>query len=377
MWCLYYLQGTLYESGTLISQILMFLLLAVTLYYCVYANQHYKLPSAMKVLNTLLIFFTIYGAFILLFGNGVGYVSDYIYLKAIYMSLLPIYPFYVFTKKGELTEKVLRIWVFVFIPVAIASFLRDQREALIAAMEQNSSREEFTLNAGYIFLSIIPILPLFKKQIVQYALLAVCSYFVITAMKRGAILIGGLCLLYFIMSSFHNQKTGKRIWIFVLSVGIMALAYYAFHYMLENSDYFNMRLDQTRAGDASGRDSIFETLWSYFLNSNIFYFLFGHGADATLRVVGYAHNDWIEIAVNNGVLGLVLYFFYWTNMYKTYKRTDDNGLKKMMGLFILIYFVRSFFSMSYNDIPIYATAALGYALASRDMIKQKELLYRT
>lgn len=376
-WCLYYLQGTLYESGNRLSQGLMLLLMMVSLYYFVYANQHYKLPKAMKVLSALIVLFTIYGAFIILFGNGLAYVENYQYLKAIYMSLLPVFPFYVFTRKGQLTDKTLCLWVFVFIPVAIAGLYRDQRDALERAMELHSDRQEFTLNTGYLFLAIITLLPLFKKAILQYALLAVCLAFVLMGMKRGAILIGGICMLYYILSAFNSTSRNKKFWIVLLSVAILVAGYYAIQYLLDTSDYFNKRLEQTREGDSSGRDVIYSTLWQSFLDSNIFYFLFGHGADSTLRIFGnYAHNDWLEIAVNNGVLGIALYMAYWISLYKTFKNTRDDALKKMFMLFLIVYFFRTFFSMSYNDIPIYATCALGYALAQQKMGNLKQINIR-
>lgn len=375
-WCLYYLQGTLYESGNRLSQGLILLLMIVSLYYFVYANQRYKLPKAMKVLSALIVLFTIYGAFIILFGNGVAYVENYQYLKAIYMSLLPVFPFYVFTRKGQLTDKRLCLWVFVFIPVAIAGLYRDQREALELAMELHSDRQEFTLNTGYLFLAIITLLPLFKKAILQYVLLAVCLAFVLMGMKRGAILIGGICMLYYILSTFNSTSWNKKFWIVLLSVAILVAGYYAVQYMLDTSMYFNARIEQTREGDASGRNELFGTYIDTFLNSGLLSFLFGHGADATLRMIGYAHNDWLEIAINNGLIGLSLYVYYWLVMYMTFRNTKDAALKKMIGLFVIVYFFRTFFSMSYNDIPIYAMAALGYALAERDLMRIKTVANR-
>jgi O-antigen ligase len=369
-WCLYYLQGTLYESGSIISQGLMLLLIVVSLYYFLYANSQYKLPKALKALNILVIVFTIYGTINILFGNGVSYVANYTYLKAIYMSLLPVYPFYVFTKKGLLTEKSLRLWVFVFIPVAIASFYREQREALIEAASLRSTREEFTNNAGYIVLSIIPSIVIWhKKPLIQYGLLAFCMAFVLMGMKRGAILVGGISVLYFVFSSFSGQSSKTRIRYLILAACLVVLGYYVVMRMLATSDYFVYRIEQTQEGNSSGRDVLYLSLLDYVFNkTNVFSFLFGSGADATLRIAEYAHNDWLEIAVNNGIVGAILYLFYWYQMYKTFRKSKNDVRKRMLGLFVIIYSIKSLFSMSYNDITIYASIALGFALANDEGI---------
>ena len=132
-------------------------------------------------------------------------------------------------------------------------------------------------------------------------------------------------------------------------------------------DYFVFRLEQTLEGNTSGRDDIYNQYYDFFANqTNIFNYLFGNGAYATLKVFdNYAHNDWLEIAIDNGLIIVSIFAIYWVSLilYFFKNRRVDRTMSSMLALFILIYFIKSFFSMSYDQTPPFASCALGYALA--------------
>ena len=228
LWCLYSLQGTLYTGGSIISQGILAILLLISLYYTVYANVNYQLPPYMKMLNVMLVMFTIYGVALIISGEELsikeecaGVVSNKDYLKNIYMSLLPIYAFYVFTKTGQLTGLIIKRWILVFLSVAVLCFFRNNAEAIARAEEIMSLQEEFTNNSGYLFLAIIPLLLLFKKPFVQYILFLVCGIFIIAAMKRGAILIFALCLPLFMHSTLKALSFRKKMLIFMVGPALL------------------------------------------------------------------------------------------------------------------------------------------------------------
>ena len=78
----------------------------------------------------------------------------------------------------------------------------------------------------------------------------------------------------------------------------------------------------------------------------------------------YAHNDWLEIAVNQGLLGLIIYAFYWLVFYKTWKNAINSDAKTIFVLTILMLFAKSIFSMSYGAMTYVSASILGYALAT-------------
>ena len=374
LWCLYSLQGTLYASGSIISQGILAILLAISLFFVIYANAKFEMPPYMKALNVMLTMFTVYGVSLILSGETLmvkegymGAVSNKDYIKSIFISCMPIYTFFVLTKMGILTDEVIRKWIPVFILVVIAAYFENQIANLAKAEEVMSTQEEFTNNTGYLFLAIIPLLFFVKKPFVQYILLLICGVFIIAAMKRGAILIFALSLPLFIHSTLKTLSFRKKTMVLLLIIGsVLALLYYV-SYMLDTSEFFNARLESTLEGDASNREDMYpHLLRQIFYYATPLQFLFGRGAWGTLKVSdNFAHNDWLEIGINQGVLGIVVYIVYWIAFYVSAKRMQDNKrIYNVLMLSMLILFVKTLFSMSYDDMPIYATMCIGYCMAN-------------
>ena len=174
--------------------------------------------------------------------------------------------------------------------------------------------KETTNNMGYLFVALMPTVALFKNKIrIQYVILIFCMAFIMMGMKRGAIIIGAVSLIYFLYFNYRYNKNVSKIKVVGFSLLIIVAAFFITEYMIDSSDYFESRIEQTKNGSSSGRDKIYEHFWNHFKNElDSSKFLLGNGANATLGIgINYAHNDWLEIAINQGVLGLVIYFIYW------------------------------------------------------------------
>jgi len=60
---------------------------------------------------------------------------------------------------------------------------------------------------------------------------------------------------------------------------------------------------------------------------------------------------------------LLIYLYYWITFYKTWRRSKfDNQIYLAVGLILMIFFLKTFFSMSYNDMTVYVTLCLGYCM---------------
>lgn len=369
-WVLYYLQGIVYSEGGIISLAILGANLLISAICMFKVMQWRDKPIYFKGLNMLMLLFTIYGFMLVFLNPSTLYypisgtsMKSYNYIKSIYLSLLPIYPFYYYTKKGFLTAERLRIWGVIFLASVTLSYIRTQREALEALINV----DETTNNSGYLFLSCLPLLVLYrKKPLIQFACLAFVIAFIVMGMKRGAIAIGLISAIYFMWHAIKNSTGKTRFLFLMLSVSMCVGTVFFFIHQMYSSDYMMKRLEDTLEGNSSGRDSLYSFFWKYFTeDASFIHYLIGRGANGTLDIYyNYAHNDWLEIAVNQGLLGLVVYAFYWLGFFKTWKCAKNIDAKTIIALTILIFFAKTMFSMSYADMTYVSTSVLGYALAT-------------
>jgi len=372
----YSMQGVIIPTGgTIISQLILLSAMLMGLYFTFKTFFIKDKPAYFNGLNLLFFTLTIYGIFLLisdhhyviqakLFDNE---VSKYSYLKSIFLSFPNIYTFYYFSRKGFLTEDLLRKWIIAFFGIAIFRFIDNQIAAIQASLTNGNDVEEITNNMGYLFVALIPTIALFKRNVrLQYCLLIICIAFIVFGMKRGAIIVGVASMLYFLYFNlkYNNQVPKGKVIFF--SLVIIIAAYFITNYMMETSDYFLSRIEATKEGNSSGRNKIYEYFWNHFKNeTNIFKFLFGNGANATLGIyINYAHNDWLELAINQGVLGIIVYIIYWFYFLITIQSIKYNSTARLvLTITFISFFIKTLFSMSYTGYSMVPSTVFGYYLA--------------
>ncbi len=373
----YSMQGTMIPTGgSVLSQMITLTTMLMGLYYTVKVMAMKGKPVYFKGLNLLFFIFVVYGL-VLLFSDhhyvikakrfGDGTVSNFSFLKNIFLSLPNIYTFYYFSTKKYLTEKLLKGWVFALFGVAVFRFFDNQMSAIQVQLLEGIDSDEVTNNMGYLFVALIPSVALFRnKNLLQYGMIIFCMAFIVMGMKRGAIIVGVLLMLYFLYFNYRYHQSMSKTKVLFFSALIVIATVYIVQYMMETSDYFMARIAQTEEGGSSGRDAIYEHFWNHFKNeTDNVKFIFGNGANATLGIyINYAHNDWLEIAINQGVLGLVAYAFYWLCFLKTIWNTKHNKTARLvLSLCFISFFVMTIFSMSYTEYSMMACTTFGYCLA--------------
>ena len=369
VWCLYYMQGTLYPEGSVISRGLMGVFLLMSIYYFLKVLSFKRNHPAIKAFQYLAIMFGVYG--LLRLGDATHEwkrVNDATtYFKLYEMSILPIFAYYYFAKTGRINSRWFYRISFMFLATAIVAFNYSQAIAM-----KTYGLDEITNNAGYIVLSLMPIVVFLKKRPwVQYTFLVVIFVLVVSGMKRGAILALLLGTSYFVWESFKKAKGTKKLLYIFLGALVVVGGIMFFQYKLATSEYMQYRLGKTMEGDMSSRDEMYpEFLEFYFQNATVTEYLLGYGADGTLKNVGdFAHQDWIETLMNQGFLGVFLLLNYWWALfmaaYRSYVKRYVN-ITIIIALFLIIYFTKTMVSMSINDMTIFSTSALAYALAAMD-----------
>ena len=382
LWCLYYLQGTLYPSGGIISQSVLLVIQMLSIYYTFISFVKYNPPTFLKAVAVFLGMFVVY--FLISHLDPTPIYTDFTMekqvtafgpLKGVSMSLLPIYAYYHFGRKGLLTRQNIPQYLFCFLVLTTIVFTREQNINISLAMSVGSKQEEFTNNVAYEFLQLFPLLVfLNKKPMIQYMALIYIMSFILLGMKRGAILIGIICTLYFIYQSCKSASRKQRIRIVALTiVALVVFSYFAIDFMT-SSDYLQSRLEATMEGNTSGRNYIYSTLFEHMLSrETIGTILFGEGINHTVVIAGnYAHNDWLELGINMGFMGILVYICYFVALgaHALYAQRYDKDIYISLTLCIIITFASTLFSMSYNSLTTAFTMGLGWCLANYNNIKR-------
>lgn len=385
LWCLYILQGVLYPSAGPISASILAIILIWSYRHFLLVFKWKNKPFYFKGLELLFIMHFIYGIIHFMTDGSetkgmVMTIPTFYYLKSYSMSLLPIMSCYYFISSGKLSNKIINIWIVVFLTVAILEYHHQYVSRISAAAILT---DEVTNNAGYTILSLIPCMLLIKKNYLQYLAIVICVLLVLFSMKRGAVLIMIIVLFLYVIQKFKEQPGYKK---FVFLSIIFLIGCGVFLYLedtLFQSDYFMGRVNQTLKGfegGSSGRDEIAQNLIdNYMNNANVFQQLFGIGADGTLKIgSNYAHSDWVETLTNQGILGICVNTFYWFCLLRMiFIKTTPQPYRNILQLVFTITFFSSIFSMSITDNSIYTCFILSLSLfeSHKHKVQSKISLY--
>lgn len=371
--CLYMFHW--FEAGIFIldriSNILLLLILSISAFSAIYAHINYTLPKLFKVIDLLIIIFSFYG--ILNIASGEVHIIKFsdipidnaTYLVSVLRSFLPFYTFYVFAKKGYLAKRELSLWAIIFLLVSIAIYYRS-----LTVFRAQWGTSEVTNNTGYLFVMLIPFFFCLRgRTLIRYSYLIICLLVIILCYKRGAIFIGLLAAIYCILrdtkSASRKQRTLTLFFALILCVTVIVFI----GNLYNTNDLFRHRMEMTAEGNTSGRNAIINRCKEYYLNeASFFQMMFGSGADATLKIgSNYAHNDWWELLINQGIIGLFIYILFWYSLFSNWlKKKHDIFIFNMMGACVLVLFAKTFFSMNYSAIQFPVSLCLGFSLAKEN-----------
>ena len=356
LWLLGYIQN-MYLNSSSLSMVFYIPFTLMTIYYIAETIFKYRTKGVINAMIFFFLFLCIYGVGLLMYDDAVGQ-DPKSFLMMLFSSLGPIFPFYVFTKQGHLTEQKLKVFFCAFLLVAIMEYFAYEQKAASLMLVSTSEYDEITNNTTYYFVALLPFVFLFnQKPILQYLLIACILGFVVSGMKRGAILISSLLLVWFVIRTMHNSSTKKRLWVICLLLLFLFIGIHFVENLYNTSDYFQMRMEDTMEGKSSGRDRLYSTYWNHYINNdNIFQFLFGEGAFHTVNILNLkAHNDWLELLIDCGLCGVIIYFIYWNSFFRLLQRNKVNPLYySIIGACFLYTLIRTFFSREFNkQVQIY------------------------
>lgn len=253
-------------------------------------------------------------------------VETLVIFKSLTIALFSFFPFYYFTKSGYLNVSKFRVFLVLIVITSFANMLYAN-----VLQTKEASSDHNVLNEAYYFVQLLPLIFIFFRGVKSYILIIICMILTLFCMKRGAILCSAVELLIYFYYLIKEDSYGKRhkglILLLMVIIGCIGV------YYIVGNDFLLERLFETGSNsDKSGdiRKERYEILYYIFFNSASYLeFLFGYGFAQTVTLGdGLAHQDWAELLIDNGILGLAVY------------------------IFMIIYCVRALFCSSSKIIPI-------------------------
>lgn len=261
-------------------------------------------------------------------------------------AFLPLCLFSYLAKKGTMTEKFVRVMTIVLLLACVAYYVHYEQMRIMA--KELDEEESTTINASTVFLMMLPLLFYEKRRVLLYAELAICVFFIVSAVKRGNIVAAVFPVTILLWFQFQDSKKNATRLLFLI-IAMVVGAYYLREY-LSNSYYFQLRLEDTMEGNSSGRDRIYAAAFNVWLDSDFFHLLFGNGFRAVTRTIGTpAHSDWIEILVDNGVFGILFYLGIFISFFRVICRTHTIPDKLVLWSAFFAWFAKSIYSMAYVE----------------------------
>lgn len=178
---------------------------------------------------------------------------------------------------------------------------------------------EYQDNAAYTLLYFLPIILCVKKNVLKICGIVIILIAMIFSMKRGGLIAFALAVLvyYLIYSLYISSQNKSRIRILLTSIIAFGLFFYIFNYYDSVSgNAITSRFQSIEDDQGSGRVEIWNWIFdSYGQNGSLFSTILGHGWNAVYRDSGIrsAHNDFLEILYDFGVIALFIYITFYIN----------------------------------------------------------------
>lgn len=243
---------------------------------------------------------------------------------------------------------------------------------------------DVTNNATTIFAFLIPMIFFIERNFQKWLILIVCLFFLISGAKRGNLIVAIIPVLLVVIYMLKDARRAPLKITMTLLV-IVATSFVVYRWFSTN-EYLIHRIELMIDGNSSGRDVIYEHAWQAWSSSNsVVNYLFGFGYAGTthhpLMQGKYAHNDWFEILVDYGLVGVVLYVVIFISFVKQIRKTKIPQLKMVLISTMSVWFLKTIFSMGFVDenlsiLMISLGSAVGLSKSQSDITYKGELVPR-
>lgn len=173
------------------------------------------------------------------------------------------------------------------------------------------------IGVSYFSLILLPLVLLHPSRMVRIIAWIIASIVIVSSIKRGGIVtlvIGAL--VYILCKQYISERRNLAVLLGIIGLGVLAISLYYMVTFFE-SDIIE-RFMSIQDDQGSGRLEIWQTVIEDLRKSDTVAYLVGHGYRSVDISIGNnsvpAHNDFLEVFYDFGLIGLVLYLIAWYHL---------------------------------------------------------------
>ena len=234
--------------------------------------------------------------------------------------------------------------------------------------------DEAHLGTSYYVLFLLPTLLLTPQKWLRYVGLIITGLVLFSSFKRGGLVAFVLAIVAYL---FVNEVLVERKFTRLLVFLIAMIALFIILIFLDNAmgNIISERILNIREDGGSGRDQVWATTWNMIKTSNSEHLIYGHGCNGVLKnsPLGIsAHNDFLEIMYNYGIVGFIPYLILHIQLMKQVFANIRvrNEYAAIIAFTYTIFFIMSMISIVILY-PLMALIAITWGMTQNDKAANK------
>lgn len=301
-------------------------------------------------------------------GIQISTLFSYLMFIAWWILTLKFFASYAFVNGNNAKQLVLMFIGMFFVWIYLNILARAQ----IQLMAQRYGVTMFV----YYILILFPFVFYIKNILLRNVLIAICFVAVVISLKRGAIVTLPMMVIAYYTCKYKMEGKLSKIFLPTILGGVL-IASLMIYFDSTTEGQLLSRFSESELASGSGRDELRDKALSDISNRDIFTFLIGRGAGATVDFLGTgAHNEWIESLFTYGFVGMLLYMWMFIRCakyaLKLMRKKSQNA--PIVSMWVVYLFMCTMFSgFLYMHVAFYYWAGLGFVIGTSEYQKSLKI----
>lgn len=197
---------------------------------------------------------------------------------------------------------------------------------------------------SYFCIAMLPFIFTFCKKWKNLLLFIVIAATILAAKRTGMLACGIAIVFYYFLKDKKNTKKATNI--IKLTLLLLIALILANQFIGEEFSLIIERFQNISEDDGSGRGTVFQEVFNLIINSSSNDLFFGHGYNTVIETsIGYsAHNDFLEVTYDYGIIGLAIYILFYLSLLLKRKHIKNINWQSAFTCSIIIFLINSIFS---------------------------------